>query len=155
MIQCIHRIEQSNFILSLTGDLNSCAVNDCQQYIYPFLMDENLTGFVINFAQVGFMGTSGIQWLINTFKELQLRQAGFALCELSDSIYHLLGMTGLDALLNIYPTEKDALYGLRLIGAPSQKRRIDGAGPTLGAAIRPLPQEMRQTASQRSSTQTH
>ena len=108
-----HRVESNVCIVSIEGNITlDMGLKEVNSYMKTLIKDESCKGFVINFEFVNFIDSSGIGMVVGIFKALQGRQAKLAICQLSEENKEIFTMTQLDSLINIYPTEEEALAGL-------------------------------------------
>jgi anti-sigma B factor antagonist len=77
------------------------------------LVQEGCMQIVVDLKQVPYVDSSDIGRLIRS--HLSVRRAGgrVRLCNLSQRVMAALKLTRLDTVLDIYPTEEDALAGIR------------------------------------------
>lgn len=104
-----HRVEKNVCIIKLKGDLSLGADAEVQKYIRPLLHDKNLVGFIINLKDVDTIDSSGIGLTIALFKQLKESQMPLILCQLKEYVLEAYTLTGLNSVLTICSTEKEAL----------------------------------------------
>jgi anti-anti-sigma factor len=104
-----HRIDKNVCVVSIEGNIALDGVNEAKEYLRPLLDDANVKGLLINFGQVNFIDSSGIGLIVSIFKTLQQREAKFGLSNLSKKNEEIFTITRLNKILDIYPSESEAL----------------------------------------------
>ena len=105
-----HRFENNICVVDVAGDLVLDQVNATKTYINEILKDgPNMKLIVLNLEGVSFIDSSGIGFLIATWRLVQKREGVFAVCRLNQKLSRLLEMTSLKGLIKVYGTLSDAL----------------------------------------------
>lgn len=73
---------------------------------------QGVRSIVIHFAQVSYMSSSAVRVLIAHLRSLRSAGGELCLCCLPDKIARILTLTGLDNVLNSYPSEELAVWAL-------------------------------------------
>lgn len=107
-----HRIDQNVCVVSIEGNIALDGVNEAKEYLRPLLEDKKTKGLLINFGQVNFIDSSGIGLIVSLFKTLQQREAKFGLSNLSKKNEEIFTITRLNKILDIYPSESEALSAM-------------------------------------------
>jgi anti-anti-sigma factor len=108
-----HRMENKTCVISIEGNIALDGVNEAKAYLKPHLEDPNVRGILINFEKVNFIDSSGIGLIVSIFKTMQQKEGRFALTNLSSKNMEIFSITRLNKILDIYPSEGDALAKLR------------------------------------------
>ena len=108
-MEVTHSIEGKSCIFYLEGDLAESGTSVCKEYMIPFLGDPSFQKIIFNFKGVRFVSSSGIGLLIGVFKSLQKRKATLILCDLVPDVQRVLALGGMDRIMKILGTEKEAL----------------------------------------------
>ncbi|MDE0174382.1 MAG: STAS domain-containing protein [Defluviicoccus sp.] len=72
-------------------------------------MEEGDRGLVIDCGKLSFISSAGLRAVLLTAKALRGRNAGFALCAMSDPVREVFRISGFDSIVAIHPTRADAL----------------------------------------------
>jgi anti-anti-sigma factor len=64
---------------------------------------------VINFEKVNFIDSSGIGLIVSIFKTMQQKEGKLALTNLSQKNMEIFSITRLNKILDIFPTEQEAI----------------------------------------------
>jgi anti-anti-sigma factor len=107
-----HRIENGICIISVEGNIALDGVSTAKSYLKTHIEDEAVKGIVINFENVNFIDSSGIGLIVSVFKTMQERNGSFAITNLSKKNEEIFTITRLNKILNIYPTESEALSSI-------------------------------------------
>lgn len=104
-----HRIENGICIVSIEGNIALDGVNEAKAFLKPHLESGEVKGIVINFEKVNFIDSSGIGLIVSVFKTMQERSGSFAITNLSKKNEEIFTITRLNKILNIFPTESEAI----------------------------------------------
>lgn len=69
-------------------------------------------GYIVDFGGCPYIGSAGLRVILTIAKLLRGRDAGLALCGLSDPIHEMFRIGGFDRLVPIYDTRADARVAL-------------------------------------------
>jgi len=72
-------------------------------------MEEGDRGLVIDCGKLSFISSVGLRAVLMTAKALRGRNAGLALCALSDPVREVFRISGFDSIVAIHPSRADAL----------------------------------------------
>lgn len=103
------RIENGICIISVDGNIALDGVNEAKAFLKSHIEDDGVKGIVINFENVNFIDSSGIGLIVSVFKTMQERNGAFAISNLSKKNEEIFTITRLNKILNIYPTESEAV----------------------------------------------
>lgn len=107
-----HRNDKNICVVSIEGNIALDGVNEAKDYLRPLLENPEIKGLLINFGQVNFIDSSGIGLIVSLFKTLQQKEAKFGLTNLSKKNEEIFTITRLNKILDIYPSEKEALTAM-------------------------------------------
>jgi anti-anti-sigma factor len=107
-----HRVDKNICVVSIEGNIALDGVNEAKEYLRPLLENQEIKGLLINFSQVNFIDSSGIGLIVSLFKTLQQREAKFALSNLSKKNEEIFTITRLNKILDIYPSEAEAMSAM-------------------------------------------
>lgn len=108
-MQIEHRTKNDICVIEPVGTLFLDEVRKFKTYLDPYLNDYKIRAVVINLGKVDLIDSTGIGVLVSSFQILKARNATLALCQLNPRINEIAGRTGLGHMLNIYPTESEAI----------------------------------------------
>ncbi|MBF0351308.1 MAG: STAS domain-containing protein [SAR324 cluster bacterium] len=85
-----------------------------KKYVDQLLSDSKHTfkGLILNFEKVNFIDSQLLGTLILVYKRTTQQGLKFGLCCLSDTHIEVFKMSKLDLIINIYPSEEDAMDAL-------------------------------------------
>lgn len=78
------------------------------------LINQGNNNFILNLSSVDFIDSSGLGSIISILKTLTLNNGSLTVCEARGPVINLLSITRLDRVLQIYPTEKEALNSVHV-----------------------------------------
>jgi anti-anti-sigma factor len=108
-----HRIENDACIVAIEGNIALDGVNEAKAFLRPHLENPAVHNLVINFDKVNFIDSSGIGLIVSIFKTMQQKEGKLALTNLSQKNLEIFTITRLNKILEIFPTEQDALAKVR------------------------------------------
>ena len=104
-----HRVENSVCLVGIEGNIALDGVNEAKAFLKPHMEDPNVKSIIINFEKVNFIDSSGIGLIVSVFKTMQQKEGRFAISNLSKKNEEIFSITRLNKILEIFPTEKEAL----------------------------------------------
>ena len=107
-----HRIEYSICIVALQGSFAMEGAHQVRAYLEPFMDDRNIEGIILNYSEVDFISSEGINVTGYVFNTLKDRGAKLALCGITPQNIEFFRMTGIDKVINIYKSEANALEAI-------------------------------------------
>ena len=110
---CSHRIEDGICVVTIEGNIALDGVNEAKNYLKPHLDSSDVNGLVINFEKVNFIDSSGIGLIVSIFKTMQQKNGKFALTNLSKKNEEIFSITRLNKILDIFPSEDEAVGSLK------------------------------------------
>jgi len=110
---CSHRIEDGICVVTIEGNIALDGVNEAKNYLKPHLESSDVSGLVINFEKVNFIDSSGIGLIVSIFKTMQQKNGKFALTNLSKKNEEIFSITRLNKILDIFPSEAEAVGALK------------------------------------------
>ena len=108
-----HRIEGKICIISIEGNIALDGVNEAKTFLKPHIENADITGIVVNFEKVNFIDSSGIGLIVSIFKTMQEKSGDFAITNLSQKNEEIFSITRLNKILNIFPSEGEALSSIK------------------------------------------
>ena len=72
-------------------------------------IDENDRAVLIDCENLGYISSAGLRIVLMIAKTLSSRNAGFALCSMSDPIRDVFRISGFDKIIAIHPSRAEAL----------------------------------------------
>lgn len=109
-----HRIDNNNTcIVAIEGNIALDGVNEAKAFLRPHLDNPEIRNVVINFEKVNFIDSSGIGLIVSIFKTMQQKEGKLALTNLSQKNLEIFTITRLNKILEIFPTEQEALAKVR------------------------------------------
>lgn len=104
-----HRVENSVCLVGIEGNIALDGVNEAKAFLKPHMEDPKVKSIIINFEKVNFIDSSGIGLIVSVFKTMQQKEGRFAISNLSKKNEEIFSITRLNKILEIFPTEKEAL----------------------------------------------
>lgn len=108
-----HRVEKSVCLISIEGNIALDGVNEAKAYLKPHIENPEIVSIVINFEKVNFIDSSGIGLIVSIFKTMQQKEGKFAISNLSKKNEEIFNITRLNKILEIFPSEADALKAVQ------------------------------------------
>ena len=95
-------------VLYLSGQLDNAAAQEFASTIARYL-ETSERYILINFAHLDYLSSSGLRILLGTAQQVDARRGKFVLCSLAPTLMQAIELVGFHKILNIYPTEHEAL----------------------------------------------
>ncbi|HUJ75808.1 MAG TPA: STAS domain-containing protein [bacterium] len=108
-----HRMEDGTCIVAIDGNIALDGVNEAKVFLKPHLDNPEVRAMVMNFEKVNFIDSSGIGLIVSIFKAMQHKEGKLALSNLSPKNMEIFSITRLNKILDIYPTEAEAVAKMK------------------------------------------
>ena len=108
-----YHIEKGLCVVTLRGNVYEQEARKLQKYIDPILEDAETVGLIINLSEVEFIDSTSIGSIIALYQKLIKRNLEFAICHLNEHLKGIFATMRLDNVLNLYPTEEEAITALK------------------------------------------
>jgi anti-anti-sigma factor len=95
-------------ILRLDGSLDASTAPILDRKIHT-LIDDGHIQIALDFTHVDYLSSAGLRVLLSETRKLHAKHGTFVLFSLSAEVEEVLKMAGFDRILQIFPTEKEAL----------------------------------------------
>ena len=95
-------------LLRLDGRVDAASAPLLEKKIRQ-LVDEKHNELLLDFSRVDYLSSAGMRVLLFFAKKLSQEKGSFALFSLSEEVKEVLKMAGLDKVLKIFSSEKEAL----------------------------------------------
>ena len=99
----------SGAVVRVAGDVDMVSSPELREAVLELLLDNQGTVVVVNLAGVKYIDSSGVASLIEGLKEARRARRSLRLACLNDGPRHVLELTRLLDLFDVYATEADAL----------------------------------------------
>lgn len=105
-------VKGSTLILRLKGELDDISVSDLRLRISKYIDDYKIKHLIINMANLDFMDSSGIGFIIGRFHQLKRNNGDVTLCSINRKIERIIELSGLYKICMIRETEDAVLLAL-------------------------------------------
>ncbi len=95
-------------VLYLSGQLDNVASQEFASTIARDI-EAGEHSILINFARLEYLSSSGLRILLGTAQQVDASGGKFFLCALAPALMQAIELVGFHKILNIYPTEHEAL----------------------------------------------
>lgn len=95
-------------ILRLDGSLDAATAPILERKIHTLVNDGHIQ-IALDFTHVDYLSSAGLRVLLSETRKLHAKHGTFVLFSLSAEVEEVLKMAGFDRILQIFPTEKEAL----------------------------------------------
>jgi anti-anti-sigma factor len=95
-------------VLRLDGSLDAATAPVLDRKIHTLVNDGHIQ-IALDFTHVDYLSSAGLRVLLSETRKLHAKQGTFLLFSLSAEVEEVLKMAGFDRILQIFPTEKEAL----------------------------------------------
>lgn len=98
-------------IVRVEGRLDATSVPVLEKQL-SHLIDANHKKILADFEKVDYLSSAGMRLLLSVTKKLKSHGGKLAICAMNDDVMEIIKMAGFERIMNIYPTEKEALAAL-------------------------------------------
>ena len=95
-------------VIRLSGDLDTNSSPTAQDAINE-LIDAGATQLLINLQGVGFVSSTGLRVMLSTAKRLGTLKGNLRISDLNETVNEVFEISGFITILNVFPTELEAL----------------------------------------------
>jgi len=92
----------------VNGRIDSTNARDFEEAIRTKIEDGD-SAVIMDFENPSYISSAGLRAVLMTAKALRGRNAGLALCALSDPVREVFRISGFDSIVGIHPSRADAL----------------------------------------------
>ena len=104
------RDEGDTKIVLLNGKLDTNTTPAAENEINA-LLDGGASKLLLNFEQISYISSSGLRLLLATAKRLKGTGGELKVCSLNEMATEVFEISGFSSILNVFPSEQDALGG--------------------------------------------
>ena len=97
-------------VIALAGRLDSSTSTQLEQYILPRIVDK--ARLIVDFSALDYISSAGLRVLLLAAKKVKQADGRLALCALKEHIREVFEISGFLAILDVRPTQADALAGI-------------------------------------------
>lgn len=100
--------ENETLIASVAGRIDGVTAREFEDKIKSAIKEDDGT-VIIDMDAVSYVSSAGLRAILLIAKELQRRDAKFALCSLADPIYEIFSISGFNKIIKIHASRAEAL----------------------------------------------
>jgi anti-anti-sigma factor len=104
----VKEIDERTVVVGLQGAIDISNTPEIHKELKS-LISQGKVNIVIDLSKVNYIASSGLGMIISCFKEAKKNKGSLKLAEVSDVIVDVFNLTGLNQILEIYPSVNDAL----------------------------------------------
>ncbi len=112
MVEYKTKVSGGTLVIKLKGEMISAELDGLASGLDGVLNDSEKSKLLINLAAVTRMDSAGIGFILVYYRKAVIKQHLFALCGLKGSVSKAVKAAELDKLVDVYPSEKEALARL-------------------------------------------
>jgi stage II sporulation protein AA (anti-sigma F factor antagonist) len=106
---CLEKADDRILIIKLDGDVDHHAVEKYKDKIDNEYERNNCKHIVFDFAQVGFLDSSGIGMIIGRYKNAMQKNGRTAVAGMGDCVSRIYSMSGLAKIIEQYDSLSEAV----------------------------------------------
>ena len=106
------RVQDDVAIVDVEGKLDTMTAPNARGE-FESLLAEGQRTILFNLTKLDYISSAGLRVLLVLAKELQKGGGKLHLCSLNDTVREIFEMSGFDGILNVFPSEADALAAFR------------------------------------------
>lgn len=104
-----YKKDQNTIVVYPNGRLDVNQVDEVEKELKTLLNSEISCNFLLNLKNIDYVSSSGIGLFVTIMNILKQRGKTFAICELNSSVKRIMEIVEMNALLNIFKDETEAL----------------------------------------------
>ena len=97
-------------VVRLEGNLDTNTSTDAQDYLNKAI-DGGASKVIVCFDKVDFVSSAGLRVLLATAKKLGGGGGALRVCGLNETVTEIFEISGFSTILNVFPSETEALSG--------------------------------------------
>jgi len=95
-------------VASLQGELDEVSIEKLRTYIDPLLDDTNITKLIFDFADLEFINSKGIGYLVSVHSHLAKDGRGLIIAGAVEPVMDVISLVGLTTIIPYFNTLADA-----------------------------------------------
>lgn len=96
-------------VVEITGALDADNLPDLEDKMKPIVMKDEVKYVIFNFAQLDFLDSKIIGYLVNLINDERTSGKQYVTCGLRDHVAEVFELVGLDQLMKVYGSLADAM----------------------------------------------
>ena len=105
-------VKKDILILRLKGELDDVSVTDLRTRISNYIENYKINHLVLNLAELSFMDSSGIGFIIGRYHQLKKKSGDVTLSNINTKIERIIYISGLAKICKIRETEEAVVTAL-------------------------------------------
>lgn len=110
-MEMIARQEDQAVVISVNGRMDAVTASQFDKRLET-LMAEGATHIIVNFQDLEYISSAGLQAILATAKRLENSKGEILLANLSGAVKEVFEISGFDTILRIFDTEEAALASI-------------------------------------------
>ena len=102
-------------VVSMGGRVDAYGAGELDRTLKELLADENLACMAFDMAEVRYLSSAGIRFIVQTMKILRRRNGALAISSLCSYCHNVLDTAGMTNSLNIFSTHSEAMGFLQTV----------------------------------------
>jgi len=100
-------------IVEIDGAIKSGMEFDLADELESCMHESKVPKIIVDMKKVPFINSAALGILLNIYKEIERRNGRFGLCAISADVDHLLEITKLGSVFEVYKNQDDALDSIQ------------------------------------------
>ena len=97
-------------IIRLDGMIDGVTVTSVETSLKGHL-SEGVTKMLLNLESLSYINSIGLRVILMVAKQLKNNEGELRICSLTDPVREVFDITGFSSILNVHPSEEEALQG--------------------------------------------
>lgn len=98
-------------IVRVEGRLDATTVPVLEKKLSQ-LIEAGHKKILVDFGRIDYLSSAGMRLLLSVTKKIKSKEGKIVMCAMNDDVMEIIKMAGFERILNIYPTEKEAIAAL-------------------------------------------
>lgn len=109
--ELIEEFKGDVLVIRIKGRLDSVSSPNAEKKVFDLINDGSLK-IILDIGGVNYVSSAGMRMLLATTKKIRTLSGKLCVCSMIPNVLDVLKMSGFDHILELYPTEEEALKHL-------------------------------------------
>lgn len=100
-------------VIAFTGEMDESSIETLKAQIDPILNDVNIKTVIFDFAQLEFINSKGIGYLVSVHTHLSKDQRELVIAAAAEAVMDVITLVGLTSIIKNFGTVDEALASLQ------------------------------------------
>jgi anti-anti-sigma factor len=108
-MELVYKKHENIIVVYPKGKLDINQVDEIEKDIIALLKAETSSNFILNLNDIEYVSSAGIGLFVRIMNILKARGKKFSICNLNSSVKRIMEIVEMNAILNVFKTENEAI----------------------------------------------